>query len=240
MRKCKWGWMYCVAMSLVSVFAFHFFPCYSGCSLSHFLMFLSQKHNSKKVKDENLPSSPESMVWKKSRNQHFHVYMWSIGCSLCLPHPSHHALQAEGFYAHTGKPGGSSVGLSELCFVSPVSQIWFWGRLCLWGQAVVWKRRGVLFSKHIHLKVLLFCVSDISVVLPVVLEVFTSECPYSHPYAFLDCRRGRVNRDWGGCLHQMGYLCRSWPICSGPVPSLVVPLLQRKKTVLCCFPIQCW
>jgi len=112
--------------------------------------------------------------------------------------------------------------------------------LCLWGQAVMWKRRGVLFSKHIHPKVLLLCVSDIFMVLPVVLEVFTLECPYSHPYALLDCRKGRVNRGWGGCLHQMGYLCRSWPICSGPVPSLVVPLLQWKKSILCCFPIRRW
>lgn len=163
------------------------------------------------------------------------MYMWNIGWPLCIPHPFHHALHAQGLYARTEKPDGSLVGLFELCFVSPVSQIWFWGRLCLWGQGA-WKRKGVLFSKHIHLRVLLLCVSDISMVLLVVLEVFTSECPYSYPYAFLDCRRGRVNRDWGGCLHQMGYLCQSWPICSGPVPSLVVPLLQWKKTVLCCFP----
>jgi len=33
----------------------------------------------------------------------------------------------------------------------------------------------------------------------------------------------RVNRGGGGCLHQRGYLCQSWPICSDPVLSLVVP-----------------
>lgn len=162
------------------------------------------------------------------------MYVWSIRWPLRIPHAFHHALHAWGPLAHVTKPYKSPEDLAECCSVAPVSQICvLWKTLRFWGRAIAWNRRGVLSSKHIHPKVLWLCVPGISLVLRVVLEVFKSGGPYSFPAPTL-IPSWIVKGGWltgagvDACTKQVTF-CQSWPICSGPVPSLVVPLFTMEE-----------
>lgn len=144
---------------------------------------------------------------------------------------------SRGPLAHVGsRTKARQIYLSEAVYPLRVPVLHFMDDPVFLGQIIAWNRRRVLSPKHIHPEVLLLCVSDISMVLCVVLEVFKCGGPYSCPAPVpmpSKITQGEglawVNRGWCGCLHQTSYLCQSWPICSGPVSSLVAPLVTMEE-----------
>lgn len=113
----------------------------------------------------------------------------------------------------------------------------FYGWPCVFGTNNRMEQEESFVSKtHSSYSVLALCVRHLNGFVCVVLEVFKCGGPYSCPAPIAmpsNIVQGEgltwLNRGWRGCLHQMSYLCQSWPICSGPVPSLVVPLVTNRR-----------
>lgn len=105
--------------------------------------------------------------------------MQSMRWPLCIPHGFNHVLCARGPLARMKKPYKSPVVYPLCPILHSVDNPVFLG------QTVALNRRKILSPKHIHPKVLLLWVPDISMGLCVVLGVFKWGGPYSFPAPIL-------------------------------------------------------
>lgn len=167
------------------------------------------------------------------------LWMQSVRWPLCVPHGFNHVLCAPRPLAHIKELYKSSLDLSEWCCVSPVSQF-----CMLWGNPVFLKQNNCMEQEenfvsrtHSSWSALALCVRHLNGFVCGFRGIWMRRTLFllcSHLVPSKIIKEEGFSRGWGGCQHQTGYLCQSWPICSGPVPSLVVPLftMEEKRFML--------